>query len=192
MAFNPREGALEEAPGHTAVLGMVTHETLLAYIADHFVSAGSSPSDLFPAPIGASGIGTWGDRLVALTYDSPLVHVLQLQTERNISSVPLVHPATGELMDIWGREDVLFVTHDPSLKCLDLPVHITRSAQLVAAAGATGLRVCSAEDPVGAVIETFTAARVRRVVAVDDDGKPIGIVTLSDIFNHLIQAIRAQ
>ncbi len=44
---------------------------------------------------------------------------------------------------------------------------------------------CAADDPIEAAFVTMRERQFRRMPVHDDDGKPIGIVTLGDLANHI-------
>lgn len=61
------------------------------------------------------------------------------------------------------------------------PPHLVPCSQ---SGGATSLRTCRPDDTLRQVLDVFAATRVQRLIGVDDERRPIGIVSLSDIFSH--------
>jgi CBS domain-containing protein len=121
--------------------------------------------------------------------ETPLAEVLALLAANRISCVPIVEAGPGgRILDVWGREDVLFLATDPTLEALALPVRVTRAAQLAASRGVHSVRTCSPADSLRSVIDTFAATRVSRVVSVDPAGRPVGIITISDLFHFFAEA----
>lgn len=140
----------------------------------------------------AAGVGTWareGKPLVSATMETPLAEVLALLAAHRISCVPIVEAGPGgRLLDVWGREDVLFLATDPTLEALSLPVRVTRAAQLAASRGVHSVRTCHPADSLRSVIDTFASTRVARIVGVDPAGRPVGVITISDLFQFFSEA----
>ncbi|KAA0148400.1 hypothetical protein FNF31_07424 [Cafeteria roenbergensis] len=158
-------------------------------------AAPGSDAGVLSESVAAAGMGTWaaaGRQLVTARVDTPLADVLGLLAAHRVSCVPLVEAGpAGRLVDVWGREDVLFLATDPSLGALSAPVGATRRAQLGASDGVHSVRTCCAQDSVRRVVDTFAATRVSRLVGVDAEGRPVGVVTLADVFQYFTDAIGA-
>jgi CBS domain-containing protein len=205
-----REGRLEEAPAPATVLGILTHTVLFHTLIERLSLLASHPdeehplwdlsSSLFSDPIVSSGVGTWERRaspsfrarvvpsLVVSSCDAPLVEVLSLMARHRVSCVPLVDKG-GRFMDVWGREDVLFLATDPSLAMLSKPVKEVRAAQIHASGGVHSVRVCAPLDSVRRVLDIFAATRIQRLVAVDAAAQPVGVVTLADVFSRFVDEL---
>lgn len=183
--MSAREGMLYPPPSRTMALGLLTYGTVLEHLAERFKSTTALAG--LDTPVGHSGVGVWGaDRVVHCTTETPLVDVLRVVAQRRLAAVPLVDPSSRVLVDLWSRDDVLFLATDPGLTVLDAPVKRTRRAQVAASGGVTALRVCRPTDSLRRVVDTFTATRCYCVVGVDQQGKPCGMVTLSDLFRFCI------
>lgn len=206
VALSRREGRLEDTPAAATVLGVLTHRSLLHAMVERFsldtdaVWAGTgaraapgSDAGVLTEGVAAAGMGTWagpGKRLVTASVDTPLADVLGLLAAHRVSCVPLVEAGPrGRLVDVWGREDVLFLATDPSLGALSAPVGATRRAQLGASDGVHSVRTCCAQDSVRRVVDAFAATRVSRLVGVDAEGRPVGLITLADVFQYFTDAI---
>ncbi|KAA0151606.1 hypothetical protein FNF29_04530 [Cafeteria roenbergensis] len=208
VALSRREGRLEDTPAAATVLGVLTHRSLLHAMVERFSldtdavwaggggrAAPGSDAGVLSESVAAAGMGTWaaaGRQLVTARVDTPLADVLGLLAAHRVSCVPLVEAGpAGRLVDVWGREDVLFLATDPSLGALSAPVGATRRAQLGASDGVHSVRTCCAQDSVRRVVDTFAATRVSRLVGVDAEGRPVGVVTLADVFQYFTDAIGA-
>jgi len=122
-----REGLLHAPPARTMALGLLTYGTVLEHLAERFKSTAALAG--LDTPVGQSGVGVWGEeRVITCTTETPLVDVLKVVAERRLAAVPLVDPASGVLVDLWSRDDVLFLATDPGLTVLDAPVRRTRRA----------------------------------------------------------------
>ena len=199
---------MEDTPAAATVLGVLTHRSLLHAMVERFSldtdavwaggggrAAPGSDAGVLSESVAAAGMGTWaaaGRQLVTARVDTPLADVLGLLAAHRVSCVPLVEAGpAGRLVDVWGREDVLFLATDPSLGALSAPVGATRRAQLGASDGVHSVRTCCAQDSVRRVVDTFAATRVSRLVGVDAEGRPVGVVTLADVFQYFTDAIGA-
>ncbi|KAA0161023.1 hypothetical protein FNF28_05229 [Cafeteria roenbergensis] len=212
VSQSPEPWEAEPDPGDTpaaaTVLGVLTHRSLLHAMVERFSldtdavwaggggrAAPGSDAGVLSESVAAAGMGTWaaaGRQLVTARVDTPLADVLGLLAAHRVSCVPLVEAGpAGRLVDVWGREDVLFLATDPSLGALSAPVGATRRAQLGASDGVHSVRTCCAQDSVRRVVDTFAATRVSRLVGVDAEGRPVGVVTLADVFQYFTDAIGA-
>ncbi len=108
----------------SAVIAILSHRHLLQFVAARFADA----RRLFDVPLYVLGVGSFEDVVVVPTSAS-VISVLNVLAERHISAVPLVNEA-GQVVDVYCRDDVTFVAHDPTLMVLDAPVGEVRRAQV--------------------------------------------------------------
>ena len=108
----------------SAVIGILSHRNLMAHVISRF----SESRRVFDMPLCSLGVGSFSD-IVVVPETASVISVLNVLAERRISSVPLVAPDTGALVDVYSRDDVAFLANDASLMVLDAPVGDVRRAQ---------------------------------------------------------------
>ena len=162
-----------------AVVAILSHRNLLQHVLKSF----SDTRRMFDHPLKSLGVGSFGD-VVVVPDTASVISVLNVLAERRISAVPVVSPDTGALLDVYSREDVAFLSNDPSLMVLDAPVGDVRRAQAQMTGVSTVPLTCSAEDTLQTVLERLAGSggHSDRLVCVDGDQRVTGIVSLSDVF----------
>ena len=86
------------------------------------------------------------------------------------------------VLDIYAKADCLTLARERTFNNLDIPV---RSA-LKHRATFEGVQTCTLADSFGQIVERIVVANVHRLVSVDDQGRLIGIISLSDILGFLL------
>ena len=107
-----------------AVVAVLSHGNLLTHILSRFTDI----RKLLDAPLYCLGVGSFRE-VVVVPDTASVISVLTLLSERAISSVPVVN-AMGQVVDLYGRNDVGFLSNDPSLMVLDAPIGEVRKAQM--------------------------------------------------------------
>ena len=107
-----------------AVINILSHRMIFSHIFTHF----SDERRLFDHSLFSLGVGSF-ENVVVVPDEASVISVLNVLVERRISAVPVVN-ATGQVVDVYGREDVGFLANDPSLMVLDAPVGEVRRAQV--------------------------------------------------------------
>lgn len=161
-----------------AIICILSHRHLLQHLVNRFADS----RRLFDVPLYVLSVGSFDDVVVVPTSAS-VISVLNVLAERRISAVPLVNEA-GQVVDVYSRDDVTFLAHDPSLMVLDAPVGEVRRAQVGMMGPSTPLVTCDKMDSLHRALELFgaTAGRCERLVCVDEHRRCTGVVSLSDIF----------
>ena len=89
-------------------LAVLTHQDILAYIVKEF----REERRLFDDSILQLRIGTFeelGGRVVSVTPDVPLLEVLELMSDHEISCVPVIEPQTRRVLDLYSRSYVTYL-----------------------------------------------------------------------------------
>ncbi len=122
--------------------------------------------------------------------DEPLGRAVQRMLERDLKRLPVVD-AQGRLVGVLSRVDVLRTV---------VPLPPTRTPETGAEPPKTGRRLqdlltpdfpqVAPEDDVATVVETLLRYRSRRVVVVDAEGRPLGLITDADLLARVAPEAR--
>ncbi|KAJ1551964.1 AMP-activated serine/threonine-protein kinase regulatory subunit [Cladochytrium tenue] len=160
-----------------AIVSVVTQFHILRYIANNANGLPGLDSSLYSIPLGTyNGIQT-------ITSDTPLVEVLNLFVSRRISAVPIVN-SEGVVLDVYEKYDVLLLAKDSAYFDLNMPVS---AALALRAAEFDGVHTCTTTDTVAQVLDSMRRMTVHRLVMVDEAGRLVGIVSLSDVLRFLVE-----
>lgn len=125
--------------------------------------------------------------VAAVSPDTPLISVLNIFVERNISALPIIDD-TGKVIDIYVKYDAINLAETRTYNNLDIAVtkalkhrDQARRSLAVADSGPQGVQTCMLEDTLQDVLDKIFAADVTRLIIVDKATRLIGILSLSDI-----------
>jgi len=166
-----------------SVIAILSHRSLLLNVLKRFTDERA----LFNHSIFALGIGSFDD-VVVVPATTSVVSVLKVLADHKISSVPIVNEV-GQVVDIYSCADVAFLASDPTLQVLDAPVGEVRKAQAAMLGPPMPLVTCHRNESLYRCLELFaaTGGRSQRLVCVDENRRCTGIVSLSDVFAHVIK-----
>ena len=172
--------------GENRVLATVAHLAIIQYLVREF----KEPRRLFDQSIYELGIGVF-DNVVTVPQQTELIEVLNLLSQHNISSVPVIDPTNGVVLDIYSRNMVVMLgkdsTADSLLRTVGETVAVARESREFSGT-LSGLHTCTRTSSLHSVIMTFTSAKVYRLVCVDEkNGQCTGIITLRDLLNYFLE-----
>jgi 5'-AMP-activated protein kinase regulatory gamma subunit len=117
--------------------------------------------------------------LATATLDTTVFDIVHLFSELGVSGVPIVDPATGEVVDLYESIDVVDLIKDDAYHILDLTI---RQALARRSAAFPGVMRCSPEDSLSNIMSLIREQRVHRMVIVEPGtARLVGMLTLSDI-----------
>ncbi|CAH2305259.1 5 -AMP-activated kinase subunit gamma-3 [Pelobates cultripes] len=161
------------------ILHILTHKRLLKYL--HLFG------DTLPRPrfmqktIQELGIGTFRD--IAIIQDTASVYsALEIFVERRVSALPVVNEM-GQVVGLYSRFDVIHLAAQKIYNNLDITVHDALKLRNLCF---EGVLMCYPYETLEVVIDRIVKEQVHRLVLVDDDQRPRGIVSLSDILQALV------
>lgn len=163
------------------VLKVVTHFSFLEYLCSTF----RDTRELFETTVEELGIGKWND-LILLPVSASLMRVIDAMAENHVAAVPLLDE-NGVVVDLYCRSNVTLLAHEGQLALLESPVADVLAHQRAEGLVTEPLCTCRLTDPLRTVFEVFAAARVHRLVCVDDAGHALGIVSLRDLFRYFVE-----
>ncbi|XP_063789945.1 5'-AMP-activated protein kinase subunit gamma-3 isoform X1 [Pseudophryne corroboree] len=168
---------MEPASGN--ILHILTHKRLLKFM---HMFGGTIPRPRFlQGTIQELGIGTFRD--VAIVHDTSTVYsALEIFVERRVSALPVVNES-GQVVGLYSRFDVIHLAAQKIYNNLDITVgEALRQRRLCL----EGVLMCYPHETLEAVIDRIVREQVHRLVLVDADQRPCGIVSLSDILQALV------
>ncbi|XP_049605330.1 5'-AMP-activated protein kinase subunit gamma-1 isoform X3 [Syngnathus scovelli] len=127
------------------------------------------------------GVGTYAD--VAFIHpDTPLITALSVFTHRRVSALPVVNHQ-GQVVDIYSKFDVINLAAEKTYN--DLDVTVTQALQH-RSQYFEGVLKCNKMETLETIVDRIVKAEVHRLVAVDEESRIVGIVSLSDILQALV------
>ncbi|XP_052804303.1 5'-AMP-activated protein kinase subunit gamma-2-like isoform X3 [Mya arenaria] len=128
-------------------------------------------------------IGTY-DKVITARRDTTVYEALNLFVMNRISALPVLDD-DQKVVDIYAKFDVINLAAEKTYNNLD----ITIEQALQHRKGAKwfeGVVKCKETDSLKTVVDKIVKAEVHRLVIVDEEGHVSGIISLSDLLNHLI------
>ncbi|XP_025051104.1 5'-AMP-activated protein kinase subunit gamma-3 isoform X1 [Alligator sinensis] len=161
------------------VLHILTHKRLLKFL--HIFGTTIPKPRFLQKTIQELGIGTFRD--VAMVHEAaPLYDALEIFVARRVSALPVVNEA-GKVVGLYSRFDVIHLAAQKTYNNLDVSVgEALRQRSL----SLEGVLTCYPHETMEAVIDRITSEQVHRLVLVDEQQFPRGIISLSDILQALV------
>ena len=117
------------------------------------------------------------------TMATPVIEVIHLLAHKSVSSIPIVDE-TGKLINVYEAIDVLALVKNGGMYTdLDLTVG---DALLKRPEDFEGVHTCTVNDRLSTIMDTIRKSRLHRLFVVDDEGKLVSVVSLSDILRYLL------
>ncbi|KAJ1730486.1 AMP-activated serine/threonine-protein kinase regulatory subunit [Coemansia biformis] len=126
-------------------------------------------------------IGTYSD-LVTATMDASVIDVIRMFVDNNISVVPILDDG-GVVLNVFAESDIILLAREGLLDELDISVS---EALALRPDDYPGVHTCTQSDTLFSVLDTIRKTHVQRLIVVDDDIRPVGVVALSDVLRALI------
>ena len=168
-------------PTERIILKVLTHLNVMEYLCSMF----RDERPLFESTIAELGIGTFV-RTVVLPRTVPLIQVLDHMSQHKVSAVPLLDEL-GLVVDIYSRADVTLLAREGQLSLLDSPVMEVMALQRAEGLAVSQLFTCRRSDSLRRIFEMYAAARVHCLVCIDEEGRPEGVVSLTDVFGYFVR-----
>ncbi|XP_030066192.1 5'-AMP-activated protein kinase subunit gamma-3 [Microcaecilia unicolor] len=166
-------------PASGNVLHILTHKRLLKFL--HIFGAMLPRPRFLQKTVHQLGIGTFRD--VALIQENSSVYTaLEIFVDRRVSALPVVNEA-GKVVGLYSRFDVIHLAAQKSYNNLELSVKEALRQRTLCL---EGVLKCYPHETLEVVIDRIAKEQVHRLVLVDEDHCPIGIVSLSDILQALV------
>lgn len=180
MRANKRRFLPIVAPKDCGVLAVVTHVEILEY----FVATFREERRLFDQPIRDLGIGTFDD-VVSVSGTTPLREVLEILCKRDLSSVPVVDTA-GRITALYSRSDITFLAIATDADSVVVNLSSSVAEVLRQRRSEEPLYTCSQGATLQFVFELFADIKFRRLVCLDDDRRPVGVISVRDLLCYFL------
>mmetsp|Transcript_32902 Transcript_32902/g.99240 ORF Transcript_32902/g.99240 Transcript_32902/m.99240 type:complete len:336 (+) Transcript_32902:3525-4532(+) len=168
-------------PEDCGVLAVVTHVDILEY----FVATFREERRLFDQSVRELGIGTF-DRVVSVARTTPLRDVLKILSENDFSSLPIVDE-TGRVDALYSRADITFLATATDADSVVVNLSSSIADVLQQRRSEEPLHTCSQHATLQFVFELFAEVKFRRLVCLDDDHRPVGVIAARDLLSYFLQ-----
>lgn len=127
------------------------------------------------------GIGTYGN-IHSVRQDTPVIKALHMFVENRVSALPIVDD-NNKVIDIYAKFDVINLAATRSYHNLDVTV---KDALQFRESRPEGVTTCTIHESIETVANRLVKAEVHRLVVVNSDHEPIGILSLSDLLSKIV------
>ncbi|KAJ1931288.1 AMP-activated serine/threonine-protein kinase regulatory subunit [Linderina pennispora] len=114
--------------------------------------------------------------------DAPVIDIIRMFVDNNISVVPILDEE-GIVLNVFAESDIILLAREGLLDELNIPVS---EALALRPDDYPGVHTCKQNDTLYSVLDTIRKTQVQRLIVVDDDTRPVGVVALSDVLRALI------
>lgn len=147
-----------------------------------FVALNCRETKMLLKPIkNLASLGTVKD-IYTCTMNTPVIEVIHLLANNSVSSVPIVDEL-GKLVNVYEAVDVLALVKGGMYTDLDLSVG---DALLRRPEDFEGVHTCTLNDRLSTIMDTIRKSRLHRLFVVDEQGKLVSVITLSDILDYIL------
>ncbi|OWB57585.1 hypothetical protein B5S28_g3541 [[Candida] boidinii] len=155
-----------------------------------FVSMNCKETKILLQPLKELNIGTISN-LSSVKMSTPVMEAISVLISKSISSVPIIEEDFGDsnnqdsnkLINVFEAVDVLSLIKGGLYTDLTLSVG---EALMKRSDDFEGVYTCTLDDNLCYILETIRKSRLHRLFIVDNNGKLIGVVTLSDILKYIL------
>ena len=109
--------------------------------------------------------------VISCTTHDDLHRAAQLMWDHDIGCLPVID-TQGHVMGMITDRDICMAAYTQGVPLRGLPVTLAMAKHVFA---------CSPSDELDAVERTMSAHQIRRMPVIDDQGHPVGILSLNDI-----------
>ena len=167
----------DDETGREMVVSVITQYRILKFIAVN----NEHNTVLLKKPVKNIGLGTW-KRIAKAHMDSSVLDVVDMMVKNDISCVPVVDKH-DRLLNVFEAVDII--------PCIKGGAYDELSASVGEALckrpdDFPGIYTCGPEDRLDSIFDTVRKSRVHRLIAVDDENRLKGIISLSDILKYVL------
>lgn len=147
-----------------------------------FVALNCKETKMLLKPIKSIPALSQAKTISTCTMNTPVIDVIHLLAHNSVSSIPILNEE-DKLVNVYEAVDVLGLVKGGMYTDLDLSVG---DALLRRAEDFEGVHTCTVNDRLSTIMDTIRKSRLHRLFVVDDEGKLVSVITLSDILNYLL------
>jgi len=163
-------------------LYILTHKRILKFL-DLFMNELPVPSFMHRT-LAELRVGTY-DNICTVTENTPIIQALKLFVEKRVSALPVLHPVSGKVVDIYAKFDVVNLAVQRSYNNLEVTVKQALSHRPLRSPDGGVLR-CYLHETFDVIVKRVVSAEVHRLVVVDPNDTVIGVLSLSDILTFMV------
>eukprot|EP00051_Salpingoeca_urceolata_P026089 m.476029 g.476029 ORF g.476029 m.476029 type:complete len:392 (-) comp20409_c0_seq1:653-1828(-) len=168
-----------KTPGGDMV-NIITQSALIQTVSenlDRFVAVADTT-------IKANNLGTAAPKVFSVTTDDPLAKAFELIRKHDVSAVPVVDETGAIKGNVSARDVRLVIPSSKVYKLLHLPV---RNYLDVVTQKDNSAICCTPDNTLGEVILKMVVSRIHRVYVVDEDQKPIRVLSMSNVLARFVK-----
>ncbi|XP_062434896.1 5'-AMP-activated protein kinase subunit gamma-3 isoform X2 [Rhea pennata] len=161
------------------VLHILTHKRILKFL--HIFGSTIPKPRFLKKTVQELCVGTFRDVAVVLE-SAPIYTALEIFVDRRVSALPVVNDA-GQVVGLYSRFDVIHLAAQKTYNNLDISVREALRQRTICL---EGVLICYPHETMEDIINRIAEEQVHRLVLVDENRYPRGIVSLSDILQALV------
>ncbi|GIY62807.1 5'-AMP-activated protein kinase subunit gamma-1 [Caerostris darwini] len=167
-----------------AVVFVMTKRRLLQYLQEKLFSKFVESKNVnmpsfFTKTIQELQVGTFED-IAVINEDTKVIDALNLFVSRKVSALPVLDDK-GSVIDVFQKFDVFALAKNQTYHDLDIPI---KSLDKSYSRDTTG--TCTFDETLETVITKFVSNKFHRLVVVDKNYAPAGMISLSDVLKFLV------
>ncbi|NXA32853.1 AAKG3 kinase, partial [Eudromia elegans] len=161
------------------VLHILTHKRILKFL--HIFGPTIRKPRFLKKTVQELCVGTFRD-VAVVPESAPIYTALEIFVDRRVSALPVVNDA-GQVVGLYSRFDVIHLAAQKTYNNLDISVREALRRRTVCL---EGVLICYPHETMEDIIDRIAKEQVHRLVLVDENRYPRGIVSLSDILQALV------
>ncbi|XP_054236681.1 5'-AMP-activated protein kinase subunit gamma-3 isoform X2 [Indicator indicator] len=161
------------------VLHILTHKRILKFL--HIFGSTIPKPRFLKKTVQELCVGTFRD-IAVVPETAPVYTALEIFVDRRVSALPVINDA-GQVVGLYSRFDVIHLAAQKTYNNLDISVREALRQRTICL---EGVLTCYSHETMEDIIDRIAKAQVHRLVLVDENQYPRGIVSLSDILQALV------
>ncbi|NXJ48258.1 AAKG3 kinase, partial [Spizaetus tyrannus] len=161
------------------VLHILTHKRILKFL--HIFGSTIPKPRFLKKTVQELCVGTFRD-VAVVPESAPIYTALEIFVDRRVSALPVVNDA-GQVVGLYSRFDVIHLAAQKTYNNLDISVREALRQRTVCL---EGVLTCYPHETMEDIIDRIAKEQVHRLVLVDENQYPRGIISLSDILQALV------
>ncbi|XP_075285964.1 5'-AMP-activated protein kinase subunit gamma-3 isoform X2 [Opisthocomus hoazin] len=161
------------------VLHILTHKRILKFL--HIFGSTIPKPRFLKKTVQELCIGTFRD-VAVVPETAPVYTALEIFVDRRVSALPVINDA-GQVVGLYSRFDVIHLAAQKTYNNLDISVREALRQRTICL---EGVLTCYPHETMEDIIDRIAKEQVHRLVLVDENQYPRGIISLSDILQALV------
>ncbi|NXG58801.1 AAKG3 kinase, partial [Hemiprocne comata] len=161
------------------VLHILTHKRILKFL--HIFGSTLPKPRFLKKTVQELCVGTFRD-VAVVPETAPIYTALEIFVDRRVSALPVINDA-GKVVGLYSRFDIIHLAAQKTYNNLDISVRDALRQRTICL---EGVLTCYPHETMEDIIDRIAKEQVHRLVLVDENQYPRGIVSLSDILQALV------